>query len=373
MRIILSGGGTGGHINPALAIARQVQKMEPDSAILFCGGKGGLEEKLVPREGFDLKTFAVHGLRRKLTPANILYDCKVLAQARRSEWEAMRTVREFRPDIVVGCGGYASFPVVRAAQKLGVPTALLEVNAFPGVTTKALAKKAGVVMICFEESRRFFEGAKVVLTGSPVRPDFLTADRAAARKALRLDARPLIVSVWGSLGAEHLNHCMADFIALEAQNDAHYVIHAIGSWGYTWVRDEISAKGTDLAKHPNIDVRDYIYDMPTVMAAADLILCRGGAATAAELAVMGKPAIIVPSPNVAENHQEKNARALEAAGGALVMLERDTTGKTLYERATALLSDPEKLRRMSESIRRVAKPDAIGSIYACIRDMAAKR
>ena len=372
MRIILSGGGTGGHINPALAIARQVQKEEPDSEILFCGGKGGLEEKLVPREGFALKTFTVHGLRRKLTPANVVYDLRVLAEAEHSEREAVRTVREFRPDIVVGCGGYASFPVVRAAQKLGVPTALLEVNAFPGVTTKALAKKADAVMICFEESRRFFEGANVVMTGSPVRPDFLKADRAAARRTLCPDGRPLIDSVWGSHGAEHLNHCMADFIALEAQHDAHYLIHAIGSWGYTWVRDEIAAKGTDLSKHPNIDVRDYIYDMPSVMAAADLVLCRGGAATAAELAVMGKPAIIVPSPNVAENHQEKNARALEAAGGVEVMLERDTTGQTLFEHASALLADPEKLRHMSENIRRVAKPGAIESIYACIREKAAK-
>ena len=370
MRAILSGGGTGGHINPALAIAREIQKMEPDSDILFCGGKGGLEEKLVPREGFELKTFSVHGLRRRLTPANVVYDAKVLAEAAHSEHEALQTVKDFRPDIVIGCGGYASFPVVKAAQKLGVPTALLEVNAFPGVTTKALAKKAGAVMLCFEESKRFFEGANLVMTGSPVRPDFLTADRESARRAMQLDDRPLIVSVWGSLGAEHLNHCMADFIALETKTDAHYLIHAIGSWGYTWVRDEIAQKGTDLAKHPNIDVRDYIYDMPSVMAAADLVLCRGGAATAAELEVMGKPAVIVPSPNVAENHQEKNARALEAAGGAVVMLESETTGESLFAKATELLSDPEKLRRMGESMHKLAKPDAIGRIYDCIRKTA---
>ena len=370
MRAILSGGGTGGHINPALAIARQIQKAEPDSAILFCGGKGGLEEKLVPREGFELKTFSVHGLRRKLTPANVVYDAKALAEAARSEHEALQTVKDFKPDVVIGCGGYASFPVVKAAQKLGVPTALLEVNAFPGVTTKALAKKAGAVMLCFEESKRFFEGANLVMTGSPVRPDFLTADRDSARRALQLDDRPLIVSVWGSLGAEHLNHCMADFIALEAKTDAHYLIHAIGSWGYTWVRDEIAAKGTDLTKHPNIDVRDYIYDMPAVMAAADLVLCRGGAATAAELEVMGKPAVIVPSPNVAENHQEKNARALEAAGGAAVLLESETTGESLYNKAMELLSDPDKLRRMGESMRRLAKPDAIERIYDTIKGIA---
>ena len=373
MRAILSGGGTGGHINPALAIARQIQKAEPDSQILFCGGRGGLEEKLVPREGFELKTFAVHGLRRKLTPANIVYDARVLAEAARSEHEALRTVKEFAPDVVIGCGGYASFPVVRAAQKLGVPTALLEVNAFPGVTTKALAEKASAVMICFEESRKFFKGDNVVMTGSPVRPEFLTADRASARQALGLDDRPLIVSVWGSLGAEHLNHCMADFIALEAETDAHWLIHAIGSWGYTWVRDEIAAKGTDLKEHPNIDVRDYIYDMPAVMAAADLILCRGGAATAAELEVMGRPAIIVPSPNVAENHQEKNARALEAAGGVEVMLESETTGQTLFEHAQALLSDPAKLARMGECIHKLARPDAIQSIYECVRRAADKK
>ena len=370
MRIILSGGGTGGHINPALAIARKVQAEEPDSAILFCGGKNGLEEKLIPREGFELKSFSVHGLRRKPTPANLIYDVKVLAEARRSEREALQTVRDFKPDVVVGCGGYASFPVVRAAQKLGIPTVLLEVNAFPGVTTKALAKNASAVMICFEESRKFFEGRNVITTGSPVRPDFLTANREEARKALKLDNRPLIVSVWGSLGAEQMNHCMTDFIALEAQKDEHYLIHAIGGWGYKWVRDEIREKGTDLSAHPNIDVRDYIYDMPSVMAAADLILCRGGAATAAELCVTGKPAIIVPSPNVAENHQEKNARALEGAGGVEVMLEGDTTGKALFEHASALLSNPEKLRSMSTALHTLAKPDAIGAIYECIKKAA---
>jgi UDP-N-acetylglucosamine--N-acetylmuramyl-(pentapeptide) pyrophosphoryl-undecaprenol N-acetylglucosamine transferase len=370
LRIILSGGGTGGHINPALAIAKKVRAEDPTAEILFCGGKGGLEEKLVPREGFELKTFAVHGLRRKLTPANIVYNVKVLAEAERSRKEAEQTVRTFRPDVVVGCGGYASFPVVRAAQKCGVPTLLLEVNAFPGVTTRQLARHADAVMICFEDSRAYFPGKNVILTGSPVRPEFLNADRDRARREMKLDDRPLVVSVWGSLGAEHLNHCMPDFLRRVTEHDDWYVLHAIGSWGYTWVRDEIKAAGVDLAKHPNIDVRDYIYDMPTVMAAADLVLCRGGAATAAELAVMGKPAIIVPSPNVAENHQEKNARALEAKGGVEVILDRDVTGALLYERARAILSDPVRLQKMSDAIRSVAQPDALDRIYRCVRDAA---
>ncbi|MBR6747466.1 MAG: undecaprenyldiphospho-muramoylpentapeptide beta-N-acetylglucosaminyltransferase [Clostridia bacterium] len=372
MRIILSGGGTGGHINPALAIAREVQKREPDSAILFCGGTGGLEEKLVPREGFELKTFTVHGFRRKLTPSGILYNIKALSESQKAMRQAKQIIRDFKPDVVVGCGGYASYPIVKAAQTMNVPTALLEVNAYPGMTTKTLAGKCRALMICFEKTREYFPNAPIVMTGSPVRDAFTTVERESARRALGLDERPLVVSVWGSLGAERMNHAMVDFIAEESREDRHQLIHAIGSYGYTWVRDDIAKAGVDLKKHPNIQVMDYIYNMPEVMAAADLILCRGGAATLAELAFMGKPAIIVPSPNVAENHQEKNARALEAGGGAVVLLDSDADGKTLYKMAEELLSQPEKLDAMGKAMKTFATRDAIGQIYDCIRRIAAK-
>ena len=367
MRVLIGTGGTGGHINPALAIAKHIMARAPGSEILFCGAEGGLEEKLVPREGFRLETFDIHGFRRSLAPAGLAYNLKIAGKAERAFSQAKKVVDEFHPDIAIGCGGYASFPIVYAAQSRHVPTAILEVNALPGVTTRVLAHRADAVMISFEETRSLVKSSHVILTGSPVREDILFARHDNARQELGIDERPLIVSVWGSLGAERMNHVMTDFIALEAREDRHNLIHAIGSYGYTWVRDEIREKGVDLEQHPNIDVRDYIYDAARVYAAADVILCRGGAGTLGEMATMGKAIVIVPSPNVAENHQEKNARAIEKEGGAVVILEQDCTAEHLYETVCGLLADPDRRRRMSESISRFAVPDAMEKIYAAIQ------
>lgn len=366
MRVLIGTGGTGGHINPAIAIAKNIMTRSPDSEVLFCGASGGLEEKLVVREGFPLETFDIKGFRRSLKPAGFAYNFKILGKVRRAIADARTVIERFHPDIAIGCGGYASFPIVYAAQSKGVPTALLEVNALPGITTKVLARRADTVMISFEESRALIKSDRIVLTGSPVREDILFAKKDEARRELGLDARPLIVSVWGSLGAERMNHVMTDFVALEAKEDRHNLIHAIGSYGYTWVRNEIREKGVDLSKHPNIDIRDYIYDAARVYAAADVVLCRAGAATLGEMAMMGKPVVIVPSPNVAENHQEKNARAIEREGGAVVILERDCTAKRLYDTVCKLLADPARLQQMSHNISKFAVPDAMDKIYASI-------
>ena len=366
MRVLIGTGGTGGHINPALAIAKYIMAREPGSEILFCGAVGGLEEKLIPREGFRLETFEIHGFRRSLSPSGLAYNLKNAGRAGRAFSGAKKVVDEFRPDIAIGCGGYASFPIVYAAQARHVPSAILEVNALPGVATKVLARRADVVMISFEETRALVKSSHVQLTGSPVREDILSAKHDTARQELGIDSRPLIVSVWGSLGAERMNHIMADFIALEAKEDRHNLIHAIGSYGYTWVRDEIREKGVDLTQHPNIDVRDYIYDAARVYAAADVILCRAGMGTLGEMEAMGKPVVIVPSPNVAENHQERNARALEKEGAAVVILERDCTAQGLYDTVCALLEDRERLQAMSRNISKFAVPDAMEKIYAAV-------
>lgn len=363
MRVIVSGGGTGGHINPALAIAKYIKSKKPNSEILYVGGKGGLEEKLVPREGFEIKTVEIKGFRRRLDPKGIAYNVNVLKTAVASLKKAKKIIKEFKPDIVVGCGGYASFPVVYAAQSLKIPTAILEVNAYAGVTTKVLSKKADAVMICFEASKSYLKCDNIVMTGNPVREDIIYADRKAAREKLGLGDRPMILSVWGSLGAEAMNRMMADFIAYEAKENKHHLIHAIGSYGYKWMPDLIKEKGVDLENCSNVEVRDYIYDMADVMSAADVVLCRAGAATSAELAVMGKPAIIVPSPNVAENHQEKNARALESKGAAVVLLEKDINGEVLYKETCKLLEDNDKLASMSKAMKELATPDAIDKIY----------
>lgn len=373
MRVLIGTGGTGGHINPAIAIAKAILVRSPGSEVLFCGAAGGLEEKLVTREGFRLETFDIKGFRRSLKPAGLAYNFKILGKARRAIADARAVIAKFRPDIAIGCGGYASFPIVYAAQSKKIPTAILEVNALPGITTKVLARRADAVMISFEESRSLIQSDQIVLTGSPVREDILFAKKDEARRELGLDSRPLIVSVWGSLGAERMNHVMTDFIALEAREDRHNLIHAIGSYGYQWVRDEIREKGVDLASHPNIDVRDYIYDAARVYAAADVVLCRAGAATLGEMAMLGKPVVIVPSPNVAENHQEKNARAMEREGGAAVILERDCTAERLYRTVCDLLADPARLKSMSHNISRFAVPDAMDKIYDTICAAARKK
>ena len=372
MKVLVGCGGTGGHINPALAIAKYIAKREEGSEIVFCGSVGGMEEKLVPREGFRLETFEIHGFRRSLNAKGIAYNLKNLDNVRKTTAQAEKLVREFAPDVVIGCGGYASYPIVHAAQKMHVPSVILEVNALAGVATKALAKHATCTMISFERTREQLPGANIVLTGSPVREDMLHADPEKARETLGLDDKPLIVSVWGSLGAQRMNELMCDFIAIEAKEDRHNLIHAIGNYGYTWVPDRIREAGVILEQHPNIDVRDYIYNACDVYAAADVILCRAGAGTLGEMEILGKPVILVPSPNVAENHQEKNARALEEAGAAVVLLEKDLTAQALYDAAVSLLDDPARRREMSENIRRFAKPEALENIYACIRQAVGK-
>jgi UDP-N-acetylglucosamine--N-acetylmuramyl-(pentapeptide) pyrophosphoryl-undecaprenol N-acetylglucosamine transferase len=376
MRVLIGTGGTGGHINPALAIAKDIKSRSPGSEILFCGIAGGLEEKLIPREGFSLKTFntdGFKGLRRSLSPSGIVYNFKVLDKYRHVLREAKMVVDEFKPDIAIGCGGYASFPIVYAAQQRRVPTAVLEVNAFPGITTKFLARRADAVMINFPETEGLLKSEHVVLTGSPVREDIMFAKKDAARRELGIDARPLIVSVWGSLGAERMNHIMTEFIALEAREDKHNLIHAIGSYGYKWVPEEIAAKGVELKKHPNISVRDYIYDAARVYAAADIVMCRAGAATLGEMAMMGKPVIIVPSPNVVENHQEKNARAIEREGGAVVILDRECSAEKLYSTVCELLDNAARLKSMSRSISKFAVPDAMEKIYGTICQIIDKK
>ena len=269
------------------------------------------------------------------------------------------------PDVVIGCGGYASFPVVSAAQKLGIPTVLLEVNAYPGITTKMLAKKADKVLICFEEARELVGGGdKVELTGSPVRGEIVFADRAKARQKLGLsDSDRLVVSFWGSMGAKYMNEHMAGMLALETKQGSTFRhIHATGSAAFQWLPKMACEQGAKLTGG-NIEVTEYIYDMASYMAAADLVICRAGAATIGELCALGKPSIMVPSPYVAENHQEKNARALEHAGACEVLLEKDATPQTLLEMTERLLADDARWAEMSRAAAGLAQLDAGEKIY----------
>ena len=371
MNVIFTCGGTGGHISPAIAVANLLKERRPDTNILFVGAVDGMECDLVPRAGFALETVQIASFWRKPTPKNILHNIKAVTYMVSSRRKADQIIREFQPDVIVGTGGYASYPMLHQGARRGIPTALHESNAVPGLTTRLVMDKVDRVMVSFEESRSSYpHPEKVRVVGMPVRSEFLLTKKAQARKTLGLDARPLVVSYWGSLGAREMNKKIARFMALECQNGAPFQhIHATGSYGWQWMPDYVREQGADLAVHPGIEMREYIYDMPTVMAAADLVICRAGAATIAETAAAGKPAIFVPSPNVTDNHQEKNARILEAHGAAVVLRETECDGDRLYETAAALLRDPARLDAMGKAVQELAVPDSAQKIYEIILEL----
>lgn len=372
MKILFTCGGTAGHINPAVALARMFQERNSGCEILFVGADGGMETRLVPKEGYPIRTVTITNFHRSLTPAAIAHNVKTVWNMNRSKGQANRILDEFQPDLVVGTGGYASFPVVNAAAKRGIPTAVHESNALPGLTTKGLSKVVDVVMVGFEESRAHYDDPnKVVVTGTPVRGDFFQYTRKEAREKLGLGGdKPLVVSVWGSLGAEVMNGQMADFIAREcAEGAPFYHIHGAGR-DFQTLTGSLKAKGVSLP--PEVEVREYIYDMPTVMAAADLVLCRAGASTLAELVAIAKPAVLVPSPNVVADHQTKNAQVLEHAGGAVLLPEGESSGDKLYQLAAGLLTNADRRAEMAAALRGLGTADAGEVIYQTLLSLLNK-
>jgi len=369
LNILFTCGGTAGHINPAVALARMFLEREKDCRVLFVGADGGMETRLVPKEGFDLETVTITNFQRSLTPAAIAHNLKTVANLARSDAQARRILDGFQPDLVVGTGGYASYPVVKAAAKRGVPTAVHESNAVPGLTTKALAKVCSVVMVGFEESRACYDQReKVVVTGTPVRGDFFRYTRREARQQLGLDGeKPLLLSYWGSLGAERMNGFMTEFIAEESRQKGPFLhIHGAGR-DFAGMTHAMAAAGVE--RCPGVEVREYIYDMPLVMAAADVVLCRSGASTVSELTAIAKPSILVPSPNVTADHQTKNALVLSNAGGAVLLPEKECSGQRLYREAKALLDDAGRRREMTRRLSALSVPDANEKIYQVLKDL----
>lgn len=358
MNILFTCGGTAGHINPAVALARLFQERHPGCKVLFVGADGGMETRLVPQEGFELKTVTISSFYRSLSPAAIKHNVGTLLNLNRSKKQANTILDEFKPDLVVGTGGYASFPVVKAAAKRGIPTAVHESNAVPGLTTKTLSKVVDAVMVGFEDSRAHYDNPeKVVVTGTPVRGDFFRYTRQEARAQLGLtDDKPLLLSFFGSLGADVMNGYMGEFFKLEQENG--FPFHHIHGAGRNY-----DAMKADCPESSMLDLRPYIYDMPLVCAAADLVICRAGASTIAELAAIAKPAILVPSPNVTADHQTKNAKVLSGHGGAVLLPESDCSGPVLYERAAGILSDCAKRDEMVRALSSQSITDAAEQIY----------
>lgn len=371
MRFLFTCGGTAGHINPALAVAGRLAVAAPGAEFLFIGAEGRMETDLVPRAGYEIRTVKITNISRSLSLSGIKHNLETLRNVAAATSEARRIIREFAPDVAVGTGGYVCYPVLKAAAQLGIPTAVHESNAVPGLTTKMLEGTVDAVMVGFEESRQNYRHPdRVTVTGTPVRMDFLGIDGASARRELGIpEDRPLVASVWGSLGAAHMNEIMTDFIVRACANPFFSLIHSAGKGGYRHMSEELEREKPEY-RECGMDVRDYIYDMPRVMAAADLVLCRAGASTLAELTAMGKPAVLIPSPNVTNNHQERNARVLEAAGGAQVLLEGEFTADSLLGLVSELLHRPERLAAMSESMAKLAVTDATDRIASLVLELA---
>ena len=370
-RVIFTCGGTAGHVNPAIALAQLLQERDPEVQILFVGAERGLEKELVPKAGYDFRTVHISSFHRSLKPREIKHNVISVCNLMRAPREARAILREFRPDIVIGTGGYASYPMVKAAAKAGIPTAVHESNMVPGLTTEMLEPFADRVMVGFESCRQHYKHPdKVIVTGTPVRGDFFDLTKEEAKRALNMDdGRPLIVSFWGSLGASGMNRQMADFLALEAAKEPFHHIHGAGNAGYPMVKQLLRDKGVDLEAHPALQVKEYIYNMAVVMRAADLVICRAGASTISELTALGVPALIVPSPYVTNNHQEKNARVLEEAGGAVVLLEKDSSGQALFQAACAILHDEPRRLEMEKAMASLGIRDATERIYQTVAEL----
>lgn len=371
MKVIFTCGGTGGHINPAIAVAKMLQERKKDAQILFVGGDG-MEQELVPREGFRLEQVKASSFQRKLTPAGIWHNMKAAVYVAQSLHKADRIIREFQPDVILGTGGYASFPMLRQGIKRKIPTAVHEANAVPGLTTRMVADGADRILVAFEDAKnQFAHPERVIPVGMPVREEFFYLTKADARQKLGLDERPLVVSAWGSLGAREMNKIMADFIALEYKNGLPFQhLHATGSYGWRWMPDYVKEKGVTLQPDRGVKMEEYIYDMPLWMAAADVILSRAGSSSLNEIAASGTPCVIVPSPNVTDNHQEKNARILEQRGAAVVVRESECSGELLYQTVQQLLDDAPQRKKMSQALRTLAIVDSTERIYRTILDLA---
>ena len=371
MNVIFTCGGTAGHINPAIAVANILKERDPGCKILFIGATGHMEEKLVPQAGYELKCLPGSGLSRGKSLAAIKKNIHAVRCVINAIKECKKIIREFQADVIIGTGGYASFPALYAGSKLGVPTCVHESNAVPGLTTKLAADRANRVLVAFEESAKHYKHPeKVEVVGMPVRREFIFTKNEDARKELGLDERPVVVSAFGSLGAKVMNETVADMFALEQTDGFPFQhIHATGSFGWEWMPQRVKELGVDLENCPSIDMREYIYNMPTVMAAADIIISRAGASTCNEIGASGTPCILIPSPNVTNNHQEKNARVLSESGGAVLVLEKDCSAKMLYDEITALLADESRRQAMTKALHEIVKLDSAERICDILEEL----
>lgn len=351
-KFILSGGGTGGHIYPAIAIANELKLQFPDAEFLFVGARDKMEMQKVPQAGYEIKGLWIAGLQRKLTLQNLMFPLKLAS----SLLESKRIIKKFKPNVVIGTGGFASGPLLQAAGSAGIPTVVQEQNSYPGITNKLLSKKANAICVAYENLERFFPKEKIVLTGNPVRQDLIDIEskREEAIAFYGLDPnKKILLVLGGSLGARRINQ----LIEKELQNFLSQDVQVIWQCGKLYFEDYKKYN------QPNVKVVDFIERMDFVYAASDVIISRAGASSVSELCIVGKPVIFIPSPNVAEDHQTKNAQAIVDAKGAILLKESelDSQFSIVFE---ALLKDSGKQKQLSDNIKKLAKPRATQDIVA---------
>lgn len=375
MNVIFTCGGTGGHIMPAISVANIWKERYPDSNILFIGAKNSMEEELVPKAGYALKTINAYGMRRGFSWSAIKRNVLAVRCVLESVPACKKIMKEFRPDVVIGTGGYASYSALLAAHQMGIPTCVHEANAVPGRTTKMAAAWVDKVLVCFPECKKYYSHPeRVEVVGMPVRKEFIFADRSSARKELQLDNRPVVVSAFGSQGAKAMNELMAELFRLEQEAGFPFQhIHAVGSYGWSWMPELVAQKGVSLEKTEDIRMVQYIYNMPTVVAAADVFIGRAGASTCNEIAASGTPCILIPSPNVTNNHQEMNARVLEENGATTLILEKDCTAKKLFYEIKALTENQGKASAMRAALLKMAVPDSAEKLCDIMYSLVQKR
>ncbi len=355
LKVIVSGGGTGGHIFPAIAIANEIKALNPKADILFVGARGRMEMQRVPDAGYKIIGLPIEGFNRK----NPFKNIKVLIDILKSQWIARKVIKDFKPQVVVGVGGFASGPTLNTAAKMGIPTLIQEQNSYAGVTNKLLAKSANRICVAYEGMDRFFPAEKIIMTGNPVRQALLSS-KISKEDALRQFGLkpecPTILIIGGSLGARTLNESVLGKLDT-IQSSNIQIIWQTGKYYSQHIAET-------LAKHPKVEnlvVKDFISDMPSAYAAADLVVSRAGASSISELCLLGKPCILVPSPNVAEDHQTKNAKALSNIGAAILITDAEAPQK-LIGSAISVVQDGSKLKELSANIKKLAISDSANRI-----------
>lgn len=363
MKVIIAAAQTGGHINPGIAIANKIKEKNRNARIMFIGTTRGLENDLVPRAGYELKTIDAYGINRKISISNIKNMFKTL----KGFGEAKKIIKDFNPDIVIGTGGFICGPTIMAAKKYKIPTLLHESNAFPGVATKMLAKKVDTILVGFEEAKQRLPKAKnVVVTGTPTKIKGIAMSQAQKdimKKEMGLkNDLPVILIFGGSQGAKTINETLKDII-LSKLNKDYQIIWASGPKQYDVIKQELKEKKININKIENVKIIPYIYNMEEVMNVADIIVSRSGAMTITEIAKIGKPAIFIPFPFATENHQEYNAKVLEKVGAARIILDKDLNAQSLSNTIEEMLKDKNKLEQMGQNAKKVSVNYVEDKIY----------